>query len=84
MLTLYPRLSRTPDKVKAAGGFKAKANFNKVAGDVSLFNHCNGVEKGFGSQENDGYVSTSTGFNVCTGWVEEKLDGKGVIYKIAT
>jgi len=72
------QLSRTPDQIKKAGGF------NRVAGDVSLFNHCNGVAKGFQSKDNDGYVSTSVEFHVCKSWVVDKLEGKGVIYQIAT
>jgi hypothetical protein len=60
------------------------AHLNKLAPDKSLFKHCQGKNKGYQSNSNDGYVSTSAAFDVALGWLAKPLKNKGFVYMIAT
>jgi hypothetical protein len=79
---LYIR--RNPAQIKAAGGFYPMADLNKLTPDTSLYNHCKGEEGDFKSNPDDGYIATSASFEVALDWIDNPLDGEGVVYRVAT
>jgi hypothetical protein len=77
------RLSRSPAKIEAAGGFLPPADFNRKKPDTSLFNHCGNADDSPHSAEDDGYVSTTADFQFAKTWLEDTVEN-GVTYTTAT
>lgn len=83
---------RSPDVIKADGGFKTFAQSRNTKPNYSLWDHCKIKEASasFGNLPDDGYVGTSTDVNFCSKWMLEKLeDGnteniQSTIYKVAS
>lgn len=92
LLTNHAPIRRSPDVIKADGGFKTFAQSKGTKPNYSLWDHCKIKEASasFGNLPDDGYVGTSVDVNFCAKWMIEKLeDGnteniQSTIYKIAS
>ncbi|KAH8589856.1 hypothetical protein B0O99DRAFT_692075 [Bisporella sp. PMI_857] len=80
---VYRADTRPWDVIKKDGGFRTKADTNKLKPDYSLYIHAAPVGGG-ATAKNDGYVSTSWDETVCKGWVTGQLGGTAYVYKIST
>lgn len=75
---------RSPEVIKASGGFKPRAQTTPgvVAPDLSLWNHALGKNNaGVHTNDNDGYVSTSADKDFTLEWAQTRF-GTGWVYRI--
>lgn len=76
--------TRDPTSMRAAGVFapRGASRLLEIMPNISLWNHANGADSG-GSQDDDGYVSTTSNETVAVGFLNDFFGGNGYVYEIA-